>query len=299
MKILNILRENQHAGGETGPARRVAAVRADDFDRALEQVVGSGAHPSEAYNNRGAARHARGDLDGALADFDRALALNPRYPEAYNNRGAARHARGDLDGALADFDRALALVPRRDAATIYHNRGAARRGDFDGAIADFSRALEIDPALCTGYLSRANARFHKRDRGCREDYRAAFRLDPRLAAREIIRLLADGLRHDLPGVLTNCGKHLRIDPDDLVAYARRGLTLLLAGRDADAGRDIRAVLLRDPGWEQPLRLLVQEALRQRAGSRTEGPGGRGGTDARSATDPCGSDRGAPAAVSGS
>jgi tetratricopeptide (TPR) repeat protein len=279
------------------PTRCEEGVPDSDFDRALEQVFESGGRPPALYNNRGAARHARGDLvaaladfdralelspdypeaynnrgavrhalgdlAGAVADFDRALRLNPNYAEAYNNRGAARHELGDLAGAVADFDRALALTPRPAAAPIYHNRGAARRGDFDGAIADFDQALAIDPGYCVAYISRGNARFHKRDPGCQDDYKAAFLVDARRAAAEIIRLIAEGARNDPAGVLSDCAKHLRIDPGDVVALARRGLTRLLQGRKADAGGDFQGVLRRDPGWALHLQLLVDEVNRTR------------------------------------
>jgi tetratricopeptide (TPR) repeat protein len=290
--------KSEHISERTGPAWCEGGAPDSDFDRALEQVFESGGRPPALHNNRGAARHARGDLVGALADFDRALELDPHYPEAYNNRGAAchalgdldgaladldralrlnpsyaeaynnrgaaRHALGDLDGALADFDRALELTPRHAAAPIYHNRGAARRGDFDGAIADFDQAIAIDPGFCVAYISRGNARHHKRDPACQADYRAAFLLDPRLAAKELIRLLDAGFQHDLPGVLTNCRKHLRIDPGDVVALARHGLTRLLMGEEAEAEHDFQQILLQSPGWKPHLQLLVDEARRQYA-----------------------------------
>ena len=41
-----------------------------------------------AYNNRGIARVAKGDLTGARADFDEAIKVDPNgLPEAYVNRG--------------------------------------------------------------------------------------------------------------------------------------------------------------------------------------------------------------------
>jgi hypothetical protein len=38
-------------------------------------------------------------------------------------------------------------------------------------------------------------------------------------------------------VLRNCDKHLRLNDRDAIAYARRGLTLLLLGREVEAEAD--------------------------------------------------------------
>src|SRR5437016_5567595 len=89
------------------------------------------------YVNRGTAQYAKGDFDGAIADYDKAIALDRNYVVAYINRGNARDDKGDHDGAIADYDKAIALNPNE--ATAYYNRGIARRakGDLDGAIADY------------------------------------------------------------------------------------------------------------------------------------------------------------------
>ena len=217
------------------------------------------------YNNRGANHHARGDLDAALADFGRAIELDPRCAEAFNNRGVVRLARGDLDGARTDFDEAIGLNPCY--AEAFYHRGLVRhlRDDFLGALADLDQALRINPHHLDAYIARGNARFHVRDPRGHADYRAAFLLDPVLVATKIVRKLAADLRSDPVGVLAGCDRHLKLDPDDLVAYARRGLTRLLQGRDGDAGRDFDQILLRSPDWKAHLELLIDEARRRRAG----------------------------------
>ena len=37
------------------------------------------------------------DWNGAIADFDKAISINPTFVEAYNGRGLARYNQEDLD----------------------------------------------------------------------------------------------------------------------------------------------------------------------------------------------------------
>lgn len=48
-----------------------------------------------ALSYRGAARMLAGDFEGAIADHDLAIKLDPSFHTAYVNRAAARSRRGD------------------------------------------------------------------------------------------------------------------------------------------------------------------------------------------------------------
>ncbi len=82
----------------------------DDLERALKIQPDLAA----AYLNRGNAYLARdgtGNLDLAKQDFSRAIELAPDFPPAYYNRGLVHSALGDLDGSVADLQRAHQLRP--------------------------------------------------------------------------------------------------------------------------------------------------------------------------------------------
>ncbi len=57
--------------------------------------------------------------------YTEAIRLKPNFAEAYTNRGNARRAKVDLDGALTDYAEAIRLEP--DFAKPYHNRAMVLR----------------------------------------------------------------------------------------------------------------------------------------------------------------------------
>ena len=65
--------------------------------------------------------------------------------------------KGDLDGAITDYSKAIEIFPQLTGA--YYGRGSALRdkGDLDGAIADYSKAIEIKPIFTDAYYARGRA----------------------------------------------------------------------------------------------------------------------------------------------
>lgn len=111
-------------------------------ERILAQLVA-------AYNNRGLAFRANGDLDRAIEDYDQAIRLMPDHHVAIGNRGVALMAKGELDRAITDFDRAIRL--RSDYLAAFGARAEAhrRKSLFERAIADLDvviKAVPTDPA---------------------------------------------------------------------------------------------------------------------------------------------------------
>ena len=95
-----------------------------------------------------------GDYDGAIADFTRAIELEPGNSREYLMRGNAKKQKHDYAGAIADYTRALELE-REYKDVMYAARAGVREltGDLDGAIADYTRAIKIDPKVDGTYRS--------------------------------------------------------------------------------------------------------------------------------------------------
>jgi tetratricopeptide (TPR) repeat protein len=58
------------------------------------------------------------DLSAARAELDKAVALFPRRPDAYLQRAIARAGLGDIQGAVADAQATLAIDPRSQPAAL-------------------------------------------------------------------------------------------------------------------------------------------------------------------------------------
>lgn len=154
-----------------------------DFSGAIEaysEVVGRYPYP-KIYRKRGDVFRKVKDYPRAIADYNMAISLNPRYSKAYLNRGYTYQKLKDYDRAIVDYDMAISLKPRY--AKAYRRRGDAyrKRKKYDHAIADYTRAIVLKPEYTKAYRKRGDA-FRKLEEYERAvaDYERALELDPRL-----------------------------------------------------------------------------------------------------------------------
>ncbi|HVK66479.1 MAG TPA: tetratricopeptide repeat protein [Polyangium sp.] len=114
-------------------------------------------------NNRGNRKQEEGNLDGAIADFTKAMKLAPKEHAPRYNRGNARSLAGNVDGAMADYTDAITLAP--EFAPAWQRRGLSkqRHGDLDGAIADLDESIRLAPDEPSAYGERAALRALRAD----------------------------------------------------------------------------------------------------------------------------------------
>ena len=126
-------------------------------------AVGAEVKSAKFYFNRGFEYAKKGKLDQAIADYTKALELNPKFDWAYYNRGNAYGKKGRHDRAIADYNKALEINPRFFLA--YFNRGNAyeKKGRHARAIADYTKVIELNPRYAAAYNNRAIAYYHQKD----------------------------------------------------------------------------------------------------------------------------------------
>lgn len=142
----SLVRANPYA--TRGDWNKCTVIDPEQSLRGCKSLLGSGAKgPAGEAGTRlsdGLALAWRGEWDDAIAAFDQAIALKPKFAFAYLNRGLAHQRNGDAARAAADLDLAIKYAPY--AARGYYNRSVLRReqGNQRGANADASRAVEMD-----------------------------------------------------------------------------------------------------------------------------------------------------------
>ena len=136
----------------------------------------------EAYFYRALAYFDLRQMPRSIADYSKAIALNASYVDAYYNRGLVLSTMGDKPGAIADYTQVIRLD--RSFAAAYNNRGLAlsELGDQKGAIDDLNQALQINPGRANTYFNRGLALFRiGNDRSALADYTQAIQLNPSYA----------------------------------------------------------------------------------------------------------------------
>jgi lipoprotein NlpI len=147
--------------------------------RAIESGKFKGEPLARLHYFRGIEWSIKNDHDRAIADYDAAIKLLPRFPDALYNRGNAWGQKGESDRAIADYDAAIKLAPK-DAAMVAARAGEwIAKGDFARAVADYDTAVGLDAKSANALFGRGRARFYGGDfQRAARDMEQAFKLEP-------------------------------------------------------------------------------------------------------------------------
>jgi tetratricopeptide (TPR) repeat protein len=132
--------------------------------QALKKDVLSSVDRASTLINRGILKAHAADPDGALADYDAAIALGENLGEAYVNRSATLIFLKRYGEALHDADQAVQRGTKR-MEVAYFNRGLANEslGNIQAAYADYSAALKAQPRFAAATEQLARFRVVKSD----------------------------------------------------------------------------------------------------------------------------------------
>jgi pentatricopeptide repeat protein len=97
-----------------------------------------------------------GKSDEALADYQKALALDPNCPSAHFNLAVTSVQAGKFGEAESHYRKAL---PGRPTAETHNGLGyaLARQGREDEAVQEFREAIDVNPKFTPAYNNLAEA----------------------------------------------------------------------------------------------------------------------------------------------
>lgn len=197
----------------------------EDADRviALDERNASGGLVS-ALQVRGDFRTAQREFPEALADYTRAIELDPKEDLSYSKRGVVYLRMERYRESLADLDRAVALKPSNTTALT--NRAVVRLqlDDYGGAVADANRAIALGLAHPVVYRTRGEI-WQRADLPAlaEADYGKALALDARDAETYWLRAALRWGQNRFAEAVADVERYIELTPDD--ASARE----LLAG----------------------------------------------------------------------
>ena len=205
---------------------------------------------AEAFAGRGALHNMTGNYASAIADLGKAISLSPKVSTTYNNRGLAFTARGEPGPAMKDFDKAISLNPKFSEA--YANRGAAhaRNGDYDPAIADLDKAINLNPDFLAAYGDRGLAYLKKGDYDrAIADLVKTINLDPRLPVPRNNLGFAYYSKGDYDRAIAAYDTAISLDPKYGAAYYNRGEAYEKMGQPEKALADLRQAIANLPSTD--------------------------------------------------
>ena len=208
------------------------------------------------------------DLDGAIADLDRAIDLT-HEPGVYMQRARLKETKGDLAGAIRDYDQMIEQHAELDEAVraSYHDNRAKlkiRNRDFDGAIADATSAIQLNPRFPWHYATRGQANEAKGNFvAAVNDYKMAIKTEPHNS------IYKDMLKHAQAQAVGSHGRNSQPgdSPQSATALVTQAKAKLVAGDFDGAIADCDHALQLSRGGSKEASGLRIQAMRAKGTSK--------------------------------
>ncbi|MGZ4056014.1 MAG: tetratricopeptide repeat protein [Bacteroidia bacterium] len=187
------------------------------------------------YYGHGMALEALGKQDDALTDFEKAIAIDPKYPEALCEHGIILISKGSKDKGCMDLRKAKTLkndkakdLYEKDAcsgmSTTFVTSGDTKFAakDYDGALTDYTSAIQLNSDSIDPYLKRAqcNLQLKKYDKAV-NDYNKALKIKADTVQIVFLRGLTYMAASNYKSAFADFSSVIRLNANNYEAYMQR------------------------------------------------------------------------------
>ena len=187
------------------------------------------------------------DYDGAIACFEKAIAINPRDALAHSNKGIALDQKGQRDDAIACYRTAVELAPEFGSAHRSLGDALRRKGQLDEAIEHCRKAVELEPS---GFRANTSLAVALSDKGkvaeAIKHFRKATELEPKNGKAHANLATALGLMRQMDEAITHLRKAIEHEPNNADFHVRLGTALSENGKGTEAIRFLRKATELEP-----------------------------------------------------
>jgi tetratricopeptide (TPR) repeat protein len=177
----------------------------------------------------GQALEVRGDVDGAVAEYQKSVKMAPKDARAQYQLGIALRGQQDIGGAIAHLREAVAAEPEFVQAHYHLGNALADNEDAEAAIEAFRRAIDLDAACAPAYHGLGNALYRKKHYADALDhFRLAVQHAPEDADARSDLGMALLRRKDAAGAVEHYRKAAALKPQSATIATQFGAALLAA-----------------------------------------------------------------------
>lgn len=197
-----------------------------DFDRCIVKNVKN----FNAYFYKAKALIELKEPQNALPNLNLAIENQPTNPMFYYYRGKLFYDQGNPDKAFTDFDKAVSL--KADFPDALNYRGVTREvsGKHAEAIEDYKAAIAANPDYATAYYNKGTSEAALGQyKEALTSFSKCIELDPKKVMSFMNRGNCYVMLKDYPSAITDYTAAIALDPENSDAYYNRGAAYHFSG----------------------------------------------------------------------
>lgn len=187
------------------------------------------------YYGRGMAYEGQGKNEEALADYEKAVSIDPKYTDAICQRGVMYILKGQKDKGCIDLQKAKKQGSEKakglseknacsEVATVFISSGDTKfaNKDYKGAFEDYNAAVQLNNESFDAYIKRAKCNVElKKYAKAISDYDKALKIKADTIQVFYLRGLAYNASDNYASAFNDFTTVIRLDPNNYDAYMQR------------------------------------------------------------------------------